>query len=226
MMEDGEDFPHVRLHAIEKTVGKVQQDGASQARTHFRVELRMRTNPCNRRINRRGELVSESLALRLVPRALPGVLLAPPGGNESAASSAALKQLVPDLIPRDAGVGVCVRIGNAAVQFSALRVTQWQRIRMDVRFLSDAVPDILDETKALVDREVMVVEGWFSHDFNMPPIQGKRKRTDPQPHPLRYNVKLTFGRSVPYEKPSTGRDSDRARNPMPRRALLVQRSVR
>jgi len=70
----------------------------------------------------------------------------------SAASSAALQQLVPNLLPRNALVGVRVGICYSTLQLRALRWTQRESVCSNVGFLSYAVPDVLDEPKSLVDR--------------------------------------------------------------------------
>ncbi len=68
-----------------------------------------------------------------------------------------------------------VSIRYTPIQFLNLSRGQRESVRADVRFRSDAVPDILDQLQTLVDGEVPVVKGWSDHSRNMRPAVATRK---------------------------------------------------
>lgn len=53
---------------------------------------------------------------------------------------------------------------NPAIEFRLLRLREGQGLWGCARFRRNTVPDIPDESKALWDSQVAIVEGWIGHD--------------------------------------------------------------
>jgi hypothetical protein len=71
------------------------------------------------------------------------------------------EQLVFDALPRDGGNRVRLVLSPPALQLRPLLGAQGKGLRI----LADAVPDLLDEAKALRDAEATVVAGGLGHGF-------------------------------------------------------------
>lgn len=70
--------------------------------------------------------------------------------ERSACSSRVAQDFRPGLFPGNPPVRVLLVQGPAAVQLAALRLAQWERLRVG----GDAVPEIIEELQPLVEREL------------------------------------------------------------------------
>jgi hypothetical protein len=95
--------------------------------------------------------------------ALPPTRPEPGPGTELDVSCPALEQFTADVLPRNCGFGI-----GAMLRQPALGLCEdVRRHGQTSSILSDAIPNVLDELKALRDRELAEIDGGFRHGGNL-----------------------------------------------------------